>query len=144
MRSREASQLEGGRKNQSSLHLHPTYMEPQSIHTYADASFTIDDISAPWTGGEEILEIIWVEKYNDPSVQRRQLIDEEPSNSSFAIERAIDRNRAFAILFINVLLSFLGYIARNRRILISVLSKSSFDSRSGIFGARTQKGERKK
>lgn len=39
----------------------------------------------------------------DPSVQRRQLIDEEPSNSSFAIERAIDRNRAFAILFINVL-----------------------------------------
>lgn len=113
-------------------------------HTYADASFTIDDISAPWTGGEEILEIIWVEKYNDPSVQRRQLIDEEPSNSSFAIERAIDRNRAFAILFINVLLSFLGYIARNRRILISVLLKSSFDSRSGIFGARAQKGERKK
>lgn len=40
----------------------------------------------------------------DPSVQRRQLTDEEPSNSSFAIERAIDRNRAFAILFINGLL----------------------------------------
>lgn len=27
----------------------------------------------------------------DPSVQRRQLIDEEPSNSSIEIERAIDR-----------------------------------------------------
>lgn len=114
MRSREASQLEGGRKNQSSLHLHPTYMEPQSIHTYADASFTIDDISAPWTGGEEIMEIIWVEKYNDPSVQRRQLIDEEPSNSSFAIERAIDRNRAFAILFINVLLVPRIYCAKSK------------------------------